>query len=154
MAVTTLLKPAGFTSDPRYVDLAHQALAQIQSMVARHPLGFGLWLQALGYALSQPKETGALGDSQAADTQTLLVVVRTGYRPFQVVALGAPDRDTAVPLLGNRGPAEGPSPVPWARSLRMPRFHVSGADYGTGGTAGAARALIILGSIEHAARCW
>jgi hypothetical protein len=122
-------------------------------MMARHPLGFGLWLQALGYALSQPKETGALGDSQAADTQTLLVVVRTGYRPFQVVALGAPDRDTAVPLLGNRALVDGPSPVPWARSLRMPRFHVSGTDCDGRGTAGAARAPMILWSIEHATRC-
>jgi uncharacterized protein len=31
MAVTALLKLAGFTNDVRYVDVAHQALAQMQT---------------------------------------------------------------------------------------------------------------------------
>ena len=34
-------------------------------------------------------------------------VVRSGYRPFQVVALGAPGHDTEVPLLENRGLIDG-----------------------------------------------
>jgi uncharacterized protein YyaL (SSP411 family) len=41
MAVTILLKLASFTNDLRYVDIAHQALAQMQPMMAQHPLGFG-----------------------------------------------------------------------------------------------------------------
>jgi len=44
MAVTVLLKLAGFTNDMRYADVAHQALAQMQPMMAQHPLGFGQWL--------------------------------------------------------------------------------------------------------------
>ena len=75
----------------RYVDIAHQALAQMQPMMAHYPLGFGQWLQALAYALSQPREIAIVGDPDSADTQALLNVVRNGYRPFQVVALGAPD---------------------------------------------------------------
>jgi hypothetical protein len=112
MAVTTLLKLAGFTNDSRYVDIAYQALAQMQSptgggMMAQYPLGVGQWLQALSYALSVPREIAVIGDPESADTQALLSVVRNGYRPFQVVALGAPDRQTAVPLLGNRGLVDG-----------------------------------------------
>jgi uncharacterized protein YyaL (SSP411 family) len=76
-------------------------------MLAKYPLGFGQWLQALAYALSKPREIAIVGYPDSADTQALLNVVRTGYRPFQVMALGAPDRDTAVPLLQDRGLMEG-----------------------------------------------
>ena len=56
MAVTTLLKLAGFTNDLRYVDIAQQALAQMQPMMRKYPLGFGQWLQALSYTLAKPRE--------------------------------------------------------------------------------------------------
>jgi hypothetical protein len=108
MAVTALLKLAGFTNDLRTIDITHQALAQMQPMMSQYPLGFGQWLQALAYALSKPREIAIVGDRDTADTQALLEVVRDGYQPFQVVALGAPDGQTpAVPLLQDRGLVEG-----------------------------------------------
>jgi uncharacterized protein YyaL (SSP411 family) len=108
MAVTTLLKLAGFTNYLRYVDIAHQALAQMQPVISQYPLGFGQWLQALSYALSKPREIAIVGDPDSADTQALLGVVRDGYQPFQVVALGSPDAQRlAVPLLQDRGLVEG-----------------------------------------------
>ena len=108
MAVTTLLKLAGFTNDLRYVDVAHQALAQMQGMMAQYPLGFGQWLQALAYALSKPREIAIVGDPDSADTRALLNVVRDGYRPFQVVALRAPEtQPPTVPLLQDRGLVDG-----------------------------------------------
>jgi uncharacterized protein YyaL (SSP411 family) len=108
MAVTTLLRLAGFTNDLRYVDIAHQALAQMQPMMAQYPLGFGQWLQALSYALSKPREIAIVGDPHSADTEALLSVVRDGYRPFQVVALGAPEaQPPTVPLLQDRGLVDG-----------------------------------------------
>ncbi len=119
MAVTTLLKLAGFTNELRYVDICHNALAQMQPLMSQYPLGFGQWLQALFYALSRPQEIAIVGDLQGADAQALLNVVRKGYRPLQIVALGAPNPDTAIPLLRNRGLVEGrataylcDSPVP------------------------------------------
>ncbi|MEJ2737647.1 MAG: hypothetical protein P8189_29505 [Anaerolineae bacterium] len=86
MAVTTLLKLAGFTNDLRTVDIAHQALA---------------------YALTQPREIAIVGDLVSADTQALLNIVRDGYRPFQVVALGSLhgqplDRDDVPTPAGSR----------------------------------------------------
>jgi len=103
MAVTALLKLAGFTNDVRYVDIASQALIQMQSMMAQYPLGFGQWLQALSYTLAQPKEIAILGEPNATDTLALLETARQGYRPFQVVALGGINqKDTQVPLLQNR----------------------------------------------------
>ncbi len=112
MAATALLKLAGFTNHLRYVDIAHEALAQMQPMMAQSPLGFGQWLQALSYALSQPREIAVVGNPEAADTQTLLSVVRSGYQPFQVVALGEPStHPPAVPLLQDRGLVDGKAAV-------------------------------------------
>jgi hypothetical protein len=108
VATAVLLKLAGFTNELPYVDMAHQALAQIQPMLAQYPLGFGQWLQALAYALSKPREIAIVGDPDSADTQALLAVVRKGYRPFQVVALGMPAREEqALPLLQDRGQLDG-----------------------------------------------
>ena len=110
MAATTLLKLAGFTNDLRYVDIVHRALAQMQPMLAQYPLGFGQWLQALAYALSQPREIAIVGEPEAADTRALLSIVRSGYRPFQVVALGAPNpASSPVSLLQDRGLVDGRS---------------------------------------------
>ncbi|MGD8904965.1 MAG: hypothetical protein PVI67_15485 [Anaerolineae bacterium] len=108
MAITALLKLAGFTNELRYVDIAHQALAQIQGMMSQYPLGFGQWLQALAYTLSKPREIAIVGDPDSVDTQALLGVVRERYRPFQVVALGAPGRGAStVPLLDDRQLVDG-----------------------------------------------
>jgi uncharacterized protein YyaL (SSP411 family) len=85
-------------------------------MMACYPPGFGQWLQALAYALSKPREIAIVGDPDAAGTQALLRVVRDGYRPFQVIALGSPDSGNAadrvtgiaaVPLLQDRGLVDG-----------------------------------------------
>jgi uncharacterized protein YyaL (SSP411 family) len=106
--VTALFKLAGFTNDLRYVDIARQALAQMQGMLAQYPLGFGQWLQALAYAISKPREIAIVGEPEGTDTRALLSVVRDGYQPFQVVALGAPDAQSpAVPLLQDRALVDG-----------------------------------------------
>jgi uncharacterized protein YyaL (SSP411 family) len=113
MAVTTLLKLAGFTNDLRTIDIARQALAQMQiptggGMMSQYPLGFGQWLQALSYTLPRPREIAIVGDPDSADTRAFLNVVRAGYRPFQVVALGSPDVNLpAIPLLQDRGLVDG-----------------------------------------------
>ena len=90
------------------IDIAHQALAQMQPMMAQYPLGFGQWLQALAYALSKPREIAIVGEPDYADTQALLNVVRDGYQPFQVVALGELNvQPASVPLLQDRGLVNG-----------------------------------------------
>ena len=76
----------------------------MQPMMAHYPLGFGQWLQALAYALSKPREIAIVNLPEGTDTLALLAVARDGFRPFQVVALGAPNADEyAVPLLRGRG---------------------------------------------------
>jgi uncharacterized protein YyaL (SSP411 family) len=102
MAVTTLLKLGGFTNDLRTVDIAHQALAQIQPMLSQYPLGFGQWLAALSYALSRPREIVIIGKSEAPDTAALLGIAQDGYQPYQIVAVGAPDSEMIVPAFLDR----------------------------------------------------
>jgi uncharacterized protein YyaL (SSP411 family) len=100
MAVTALLKLAGFTNDMRYVDIGHQALAQTQPTMAQYPQGFGQWLQALSYTLARPKEIAIIGKHPKADTQAMLRVAAESYQPFQISAIGDPYRRTpVVPLL-------------------------------------------------------
>ena len=79
-----------------------------EGMMSQYPLGFGQSLQALAYALSKPREIAIMGDPESADTQALLNVARDGYQPFQVVALGVPDRGAStVPLLDERDLVDG-----------------------------------------------
>ena len=118
IAVTALLKLAGFTNEVRYVDIAHEALAQMQGMMAQYPLGFGQWLQAPASGLSKPKEIAIVGDPDSADTQALLNVARNSYQPFQVVGLGASGPEGArVPLLYDRGLVDGQSTAYVCRSF-------------------------------------
>jgi uncharacterized protein YyaL (SSP411 family) len=53
-------------------------------------------------------ENAVIGEPEAADTRVLLDVVRGGYQPFQVVALGVPStQPPAIPLLEDRGLVDG-----------------------------------------------
>jgi hypothetical protein len=80
----------------------------VQPLLAQHPLGFGQWLIAQDYALSHPREIAIVGDPEAADTSALLDVCTSGYRPHQILALGAPYAEaSAIPLLQNRDQIEG-----------------------------------------------
>jgi len=108
MAALGLLRLAGLAVEPRYAELARRSLVQVQPLLAQYPLGFGQWLIALDYALAHPREIAIVGDPEAADTRALLEVCATGYRPHQVLAVGAPDSEASVvPLLQGRGQIEG-----------------------------------------------
>jgi uncharacterized protein YyaL (SSP411 family) len=108
MAAFVLLRLAGLAGEPRYAELAQRSLSQVQPLLARYPLGFAQWLIALDYALSHPREIAIVGDPEASDTRALLDVCTTGYRPHQIVALGAPDAELfTVPLLQARSQIEG-----------------------------------------------
>jgi uncharacterized protein YyaL (SSP411 family) len=102
MAATVLLKLAAFTGEDRYYRHAEDLLGALQSALIQSPLGFAQWLSALDFALSNPKEIAIVGDQQSGDVRALLDVIRAGYRPQQVVALGAPDRPSTIPLLLDR----------------------------------------------------
>jgi uncharacterized protein len=102
MASTVLLKLAAFTGEDRYYRQAEALLGVLQPALLQSPLGFAQWLVALDFALSDPKEIAVVGDQRSDEAQALLDVIRSSYRPHQIVTLGAPDRTSAIPLLRDR----------------------------------------------------
>jgi uncharacterized protein len=98
------LKLAAFTGEDRYYRHAEALLGALQPALIQSPLGFAQWLIALDFAASDPKEIAVVGDQRSDETQALLDVIRSGYRPHQVVALGTlrADRPSAIPLLRDR----------------------------------------------------
>jgi len=108
MAAYVLPRLAGLAVEPRYHELAEESLRSVQSLLAQYPLGFGQWLIALDYLLVAPRELAIVGDAAADGAQELLQVAQDGYRPHQVVALGAPSADpAAIPLLQGRNLLDG-----------------------------------------------
>ncbi|MGC9398299.1 MAG: thioredoxin domain-containing protein [Anaerolineae bacterium] len=99
MAATVLLKLARFSGDPVYEELARADLASMQSLMARHPLGFGQWLVALTAALATPTEVVIVGKPAARSTRALLDMAQAGYHPHRLVAVGTGD---IPPLLEDR----------------------------------------------------
>jgi uncharacterized protein YyaL (SSP411 family) len=108
MAAHVLPLLAGLAAEPRYWELAEEAVLPLQPLLAEHPLGFGQWLIALDYLLASPREVAIVGDAGADGIQELLQAARAGYRPHQVVAVGvgAAER-AAIPLLQERDPVAG-----------------------------------------------
>ncbi|MGD1993280.1 MAG: thioredoxin domain-containing protein [Anaerolineae bacterium] len=108
MAATALLRLADLGVEPHFEERARQSLCQMEEVISQHPLAFGQWLTALDYAVSRPREIAIVGDLEAADTQALLEVCRSGFRPHQVVAAGeAEGGQFVVPLLRNRDRVDG-----------------------------------------------
>jgi hypothetical protein len=100
LAATALLRLGQLAVEPGYSERAHKALAPMQSLMARYPLGFGQWLNASAYALSSPREIAIIGSLDKSDTKRLVNVAQSGYKPHQVVAAGSEPGN--VPLLKGR----------------------------------------------------
>jgi len=112
MAATVLLKLAAFTGEGRYRDAAEAALGTVVPYLGRYPTGFAQWLSALDFALAPVREIAiAVSDASPAAEEPggrdLLSVVRSGFRPHQVVASGSPEAGAIVPLLRERSPLDG-----------------------------------------------
>lgn len=121
MAATVLLKLGAFTGEGRYSDAAERALRMVQPLLGQAPAGFAQWLSALDFALGEVKEIAIVGPSTASqgghperseteskdETQALLDVVFSEYRPKQVVAFARDAETTNVPLLAGRVSIDG-----------------------------------------------
>jgi hypothetical protein len=102
MLATVLVRLAAFSGETRYAQAAEFLLSSLQPVLAQHPTAFAQSLQALAFALSQPREVALVGAPAEPDTQALLAVVNGPYRPFQVQALKRPGEHPPVPLLAER----------------------------------------------------
>jgi uncharacterized protein YyaL (SSP411 family) len=102
MATAVLLRLAALTGEGAYRSAAERALGTVTGFVARYPTAFANWLSALDFALAPVVELAVIGDPGAVDTERLLAPARAGYRPNQVIAVGADPSGSAIPLLGGR----------------------------------------------------
>lgn len=108
-AATVLLQLSLYTGEGHYWDVAEAATAALYPVLTRHPSGFAHWLCAAAFILGQPQEVAIIGQPEAANTEALLNVVYSEYRPNLIVAVGNGDGETsaAIPLLANRDQRDG-----------------------------------------------
>jgi uncharacterized protein len=104
MAATVLIRLAAFTGEGRYRDAAERAIGTVAGYLPRYPTGFSQWLVAASFAAGDAVEVAIVGDPSADATRELLDPVWSDWRPFQVLAVAAPEAAgaSAVPLLHDR----------------------------------------------------
>jgi len=84
-AADVLLRLAIITGDTSHEKRAVAALSSLRDHMTGHPLGFGNWLCALDFHLSEPSEIALVGRYNDPDTQALLRVVHSRYGPNDVL---------------------------------------------------------------------
>jgi uncharacterized protein YyaL (SSP411 family) len=102
MAATVLLRLAALTGVGAYRDAAEEAIRGVTGHLGAHPSAFAQWLVATDFALAPVVEVALVGDPAASETRHLLSPAVAGYRPHQVLAVGADPAASVVPLLGGR----------------------------------------------------
>ncbi len=104
VAANVLLKLSLLTGNGDYWQLAEQSMGTMAKFMRQYPTGFAQWLNAAIFTLSEPREIALIGNDE--EIAALLQVLRSEYRPFQVVAAGR-EGEGALPLLENRAQVEG-----------------------------------------------
>lgn len=106
MAIMVLLKLGWLTDNHGFENIAAQALRSVRELISQHPLGFGNWLCALDFYLSEPRQIAIIGSADNPATSELLHTLCTTWLPNKVVAAYDPGDPTAVSelkLFENRG---------------------------------------------------
>ncbi len=108
MAVMALLRLAKLTGQRDLQEKAETTLQLFQGLMARSPLAAGQMLLALDFHLGPVQELVVVGDPAAAETRRALQVIRSRFRPHQVVALKATEgmaenQEAVIPLLQGKG---------------------------------------------------
>jgi uncharacterized protein len=100
-----LLRLAALTGEAHYQEHAVSHLRLLHEIAPQHPTAFGHLLQALDFHLSPTREIALAGDPDGV--AALAAVVREELRPRVVLAGGAGDSASAVPLMEGRAPVDG-----------------------------------------------
>ncbi len=103
LACEALLKLAAFTDRGQDRDVAERALELVTENANRYPTSFGRWLGAADFALADGKQIAILARNSEEGVSGLLEVIRSQYRPNDIVALSPyPPPPGAPPLLSDR----------------------------------------------------
>ncbi len=115
VAYYNLVRLSRITGDPAWEASAERVLAGASGGLRRHPLGYGMLLAALQYALGESCEVVLVGDADAGAFREMAADLHREYRPDCVI-LARPDGElgerigqlapfTAVMGAGGAGPA-------------------------------------------------
>jgi uncharacterized protein YyaL (SSP411 family) len=104
VAATVLLKLSLLTGNGDYWQLAERSIGMMTKFMSQYPTGFGQWLNAAAFMRSEPREIALVGSED--ELAPLLNIVRSGYRPFQVIA-AADEGEAPLPLLEERPKIDG-----------------------------------------------
>ncbi len=99
-AAAVILRLAELTGNERLRNSAERALGQMEQVAARYPRAFPGWLGALDFASAPVAQVAIVGHPGSADTRALLAVVRKGFQPHRVLALGNAESSTLDLLRG------------------------------------------------------
>ena len=100
VAATVFLKLSLLTGNGAYQELAEQSMSTMTKFMQQYPSGFGQWLAAAAFMLSEPREIALVGTRE--ELTPLLEVIRSRYRPFQVMAAAMGEREPSLALLESR----------------------------------------------------
>ena len=109
-AADVLLRLALIFDEPRYREQAMKVMGAMVPLMQQYPTGFGRYLAAAEFALSQPREIALIGEPDAAETRALLAVVLKPFMPDRVIALARPGEHPPripSPLLVGRAQIDG-----------------------------------------------
>jgi uncharacterized protein YyaL (SSP411 family) len=82
-------------------------VAALYEPMARYPGAFAHWLCAAAFMMGDPREVAIVGNPDTADTQALIDVVESRYRPNLLLAVGEDEAAGVVPLLADRPQLDG-----------------------------------------------
>ena len=100
IAASVLLKLSLLTGNGDYWEVAERSVGTMTKFMSQYPSGFGQWLNAASFMVSEPREIALIGSPE--ELEPFLEVARSGYRPFQVIAAGDEGDEAPLPLLENR----------------------------------------------------
>ncbi len=104
-AAHVLLELSLLTGNGEYWNAAERSIATMGKLMTQYPSGFAQWLNATSFILAKPREVALIGSQE--ELGPLLAVLRSGYRPFQVLAASSEEAEVSVPLLENRSRIDG-----------------------------------------------
>jgi uncharacterized protein YyaL (SSP411 family) len=96
VATATLLRLSRLTNNSTLEDIASRCLGKVAELLSRYPLGFGNWLCALDFHLSNPREIAIIGPRNNPTTQELLRTLCKTWLPNKVFAAHDPEDERAL----------------------------------------------------------
>jgi uncharacterized protein YyaL (SSP411 family) len=110
VAANLLLRLAAYLGEHEYDRRARATIELVAPALAQYPTALGTMLNALDFALAEPREVAIIGGLQSEDTQTMLRTLAQQFLPNTVIAAAEPGDAAAaevVPLLQDRPQREG-----------------------------------------------